>query len=574
MKNTVKKVLCAFLAAAAMAAVPTGVSAATAQFNDSTTGADWTQWTEDWKTIATDYEQVSLTPGADQSQLNFAWYSKTGATPTPAVMLADNARMQNAKMFSGNASKAVDGYYTNQVTVTGLTENTEYYYTYLVNGVASQPVKYTTRSFSSFQMLFVGDPQIGASKGQTVSTGDKLAYAADVSNTAARNDAFSWNNTLNIALKANPNISFVLSAGDQINKNVNGVDAGNEVEYAGYLSPDALKSLPVSTTIGNHDATNKSYSFHFNNPNTFAETSPSVAGTGYYYSYGDALFMVLNTNNYNCADHEALIKKATTENPDKLWRVVMFHQDIYGSGLDHSDSDGMILRTQLTPILDRYDVDVVLQGHDHSYSRSYLLKGDGLAHAQFDAANINGEFDWDNVTDKATKAIYPYYPDTKDSAAVAANAKFLEANKCYTVTDSSNGSVTDPDGVLYLTANSSTGSKFYELVAQQQNYVAYRNQNWKPSYSVISLDGNKFSVATYSIIDGQASQIDSTFTIEKTKERSQVAGVKSNGTSANAPAALARSSTSMAPGLPAVLITIGWLAAVVYFVLRKPSRSK
>ena len=50
------------------------------------------------------------------------------------------------------------------------------------------------------------------------------------------------------------------------------------------------------------------------------------------------------------------------------------------SGLDHSDTDGMILRTQLTPVFDANDIDVVLQGHDHTYSRSKLLYGDGQTH--------------------------------------------------------------------------------------------------------------------------------------------------------------------------------------------------
>ena len=55
----------------------------------------------------------------------------------------------------------------------------------------------------------------------------------------------------------------------------------------------------------------------------------------------------------------------------------MFHQDIYGSGYDHSDSDGIVLRTQLTPVIDKYDIDAVLQGHDHTYSRTYQLTSDG-----------------------------------------------------------------------------------------------------------------------------------------------------------------------------------------------------
>ena len=536
MKKSLKLILCGVLAAGLTASAATTAFAATEHFSDGTTDAAWSNWVQQWQTVSADYQQVSLTPGRNESELNFAWYSKTGVTATPVVRLATKADMSDAKAFTGTASAAIDGYYTNRVTATGLKENTTYYYTYQVNGVESQPAKYATKSFSSFKMLYFGDPQIGASKGQVVSTGDTLENKTAL-NTAARNDAFNWNTTLNIALKDHPDVSFALSAGDQINKNVDGLDAGNEMEYAGYLNPAALKSLPVSTTIGNHDATNKSYTFHFNNPNPFTEeTSPSVAGNGYYYTYGNALFVVLNTNNYNCADHEALLKKATEAHPNTRWRIVMFHQDIYGSGADHSESDGMVLRTQLTPIFDKYDVDVVLQGHDHSYSRSYLLQGDGKTHPAYDANTTkDGAFDWDNVIDKATGKVYPYYPDAKDAAAVAANKEFVKGNNAYTVTGDNTVKVTNPQGTLYMTANSASGSKFYELIPQQQNFVAYRNQNWKPSYSVLSLDDKNFSISTYSVVDGKSSQIDSTFTIEKTVNRTPyVANTADSGSKAGA----------------------------------------
>ena len=61
-----------------------------------------------------------------------------------------------------------------------------------------------------------------------------------------RNDGFSWNRTLNTALSENPDVNFVISAGDQVNK----TGEAKEEEYASYLSADALKSLPVATTIG------------------------------------------------------------------------------------------------------------------------------------------------------------------------------------------------------------------------------------------------------------------------------------------------------------------------------------
>ncbi|MFQ9916357.1 MAG: metallophosphoesterase family protein [Flavonifractor plautii] len=138
-----------------------------------------------------------------------------------------------------------------------------------------------------------------------------------------------------------------------------------EEEYAGYLDPDALTSLPVATTIGNHDSLNADYMYHFNNPNT-TEYGATQAGGDYYYSYGNGLFIVLNTNNYNVAEHKKAIEEAVASDPDAAWRIVTIHQDIYGTGLDHSDTDGMILRTQLTPIFDEFDIDVVLQGHDHT----------------------------------------------------------------------------------------------------------------------------------------------------------------------------------------------------------------
>ena len=56
------------------------------------------------------------------------------------------------------------------------------------------------------------------------------------------------------------------------------------------------------------------------------------------------------------------MRKAIKENPNAKWKVVMFHQDIYGSGYDHSDSDGMVLRTQLTPLMDKYDIDCCTSG--------------------------------------------------------------------------------------------------------------------------------------------------------------------------------------------------------------------
>ena len=81
-------------------------------------------------------------------------------------------------------------------------------------------------------------------------------------------------------------------------------------------------------------------------------------------------------------------------------------------------------------------------------------------------------------------------------------------------------SVTDPEGTLYMTANSASGSKYYELINTQQDYIANRSQNWLPSYSVINMSSNAFRITTYQITDaGNVETIDDTFTIYKTAGR-------------------------------------------------------
>ena len=520
--QTKKRLLTLALSGVLLAGTCVPTLAATVHYNDGATvggSAQWQAWTKEWKRVATDYTQVSLTPGADETELNFAWYSKDEGKATPVVHFGTDR--SNLKAFTGTSAAVdtslTDGakYVYNHVTVTGLKENTTYYYTVEKNGVETDVETYQTRSFSTVKMLYVGDPQIGASKGQPQG-GEDLVADSGAANTAARNDAFGWNRTLEIAAEQNPDLSFIISAGDQVNK----TGKAKEEEYAGYLSPDLLASLPVATTIGNHDSLNADYMYHFNNPNA-TDYGTTQAGGDYYYSYGEGLFIVLNTNNYNVAEHKQAIAEAVSSDPDAAWRVVTIHQDIYGTGLDHSDTDGMILRTQLTPIFDQYDIDVVLQGHDHTYSRSKLLYGDGQTHGTYEfQLNADGsDYDWDNAYNTQTSSKIPLYPEEGDTAGQTLLDNFQADNKCYTIETTSGNTVTNPNGTLYMSANSASGSKFYELISAQQDYIAQRSQNWLPSYSVITMTPTSFSIDTYQITDkGQAEAIDQTFTIRKTGE--------------------------------------------------------
>ena len=497
-----KKLACAALALTMAASSGLSVFAATEHWNDASVNQQaesgaWTAWKTEWETVKKDYQKVAITVGADETKLNFSWYSKTKETPKVRVALSKD--MKNAVEFAGtqaetpkyisadgvSVSSAEEGeaYYASKVSAEGVEENTTYYYQYFQNGEWSEAAKFTTQDFDSFKALLFGDPQIGACSGQQSSEGDTMSGQL-----AARNDAFNWNITLNTALAANPDTNFLMTAGDQINT------SKNEYEYAGFLNASALQNYALSTAIGNHDSSNSNYSDHYNNPNTgISAEGATVAGTDYYYTYGNTLFIILDTNNYNCASHEAVMKKAVEENPDAQWRVVMFHQDIYGAGDPHWDSDGMVLRTQLTPLMDKYDIDVVLQGHDHTYSRTYQLSSDGKEHTAYNKDNYRND------------------------------PEYQEQNNCYVInSDVVGGTVIDPAGTVYLETNSSTGSKFYELEVGQQDFIAEKNQTWTPSYSVLSVDENSFTIATYDVTTGELLGDSSIYTIVKSADKTDL----------------------------------------------------
>lgn len=516
--NARKKIIAILLASSLLNT--TGI-AAFAAANDGWTEASqteassngkWNDWCTTWETIKNNYTQISLTPGKNPSELNFAWYSKD-TEPAPKLKFGKNKDLSDATEVPVTSESAITGYKSNKATVTNLQENSIYYYSYQINGNWTDPTVYRTQNTKKFSFLYVGDPQIGSSSSNTA-TGASSQQDQD---SAVRNDSFNWNNTLNTALKSHNNISFLLSAGDQIQSSDKKTSSftGNEVEYAGYLSADALKSLPVATSIGNHDAPSSNYSYHFNNPNA-SNLGSTAAGGDYYFSYGNALFIMLNTNNTNIAEHQQIIEQAISENPDAKWRIVTVHQDIYGSGEHSNDPDVINLRYQLIPVLEKNKIDVVLTGHDHTYSRSFILKGGSQDKSKtISTDEFNNYFSGKTSTDSKYNDYLTSIEDSKAIQDVTQN----------------NGSVVDPKGILYMTANSGSGSKYYELVAHQQAYIAARWQEDIPTYSVIDIDDSNFTINTYRT-DNNA-KIDNTFSIVKTSSNSNLTSSTSGDANSN-----------------------------------------
>lgn len=389
---------------------------------------------------------LNLTIGEDETKMNLTWYANTNTSGT--VQLAKAGAMINGEFPSqfttveATNNQANDkGFYYNQATLSNLEENTKYVYRVVNGDQVSKIYDFTTKDFDgSYNFIFAGDPQIGASG-------------------SASKDTEGWDKTLSDSInKFNPN--FILSAGDQVNT------ASDENQYSGYLDHEELTSVPQATTIGNHDSSSNAYTQHFNLPNETAK-GETAAGTDYWYVYNNTLFMNINTNNTSTAEHKAFMKEAIKENQDVRWKVVVFHHSVYSVASHSVESSILKRREELTPVFDDLGIDVVLMGHDHVYVRSNMMKGMKVSQ------------------------------ETKDLT-----------------------SVTDPEGILYLTANSASGSKYYDIKTNiSTDFVAKMDQSKQRSISNIEVSENSFKVTTYlyNSNDNQWSTLDE-FTINKSVE--------------------------------------------------------
>lgn len=422
--------------------------------NGLTSTSDYNDWyNNQWNNQESgemDTGKIVLTPGAKATDLNFAWYSEE--TGTPSVKISTNQDMSGAKTVTGSADKINKNNSFKNYTASNkvalkdyLVENMTYYYQYSTNGVDwSDTYTYKTHSFSDYQAVLVGDPQIGASGSNGQGTQDDTDIAVNT---------YAWNKTLQKALGAGgiaENASFILSAGDQIDYSSSGTNGSGEIireqEYAGFLYPDVLRSTPLATTIGNHESMVDDYSLHYNNPNA-STLGSTESGGDYYYSYGDTLFISLNSNSRNVEEHRQLMKEAVASHEDAKWKVVLFHHDIYGSGSPHSDVDGANLRILFAPLMDEFNIDLCLTGHDHSYARTYQI--------------LDGKvIETDGVSENASKAY-------------------------------------NPEGTLYIAAGSASGSKFYTLNTVKQYYIAERSNTLEPTFSTIDFSGDSLTIKTY-----------------------------------------------------------------------------
>ena len=376
-----------------------------------------------------DVFHIAFAPGSDETERTFSWHTR-GMNKKAVVELSqldEEGNVLSSETFESNVEAILRGFSRHKATITGLEEKQLYSYRF-GDGHRAWSESYTFRTQATedgdFNFLFFGDPQIGAGDG-------------------ARIDADGWDRTVTTAMEMFPDTAFLVSAGDQVNI------ANNLNQYDGYFFPEELTFYPIMTLIGNHDYT--PFADYFNPPN---ETGLGAddAGSDFYFTYGNTLFIALNTQRNNIEEHREAMELAVAENPEATHRIVLMHKSIYSSADHARDEDVLAFRDGLVPVFDELDIDVALMGHDHVYVRTYQMKGD----------------------------------------AVVEEIAYDEA-----------GAAVDPEGTLYLTGNSASDSKYYDMQDSSvyERYAAVALQLEEPTFMNVEVTDDSLTFTTYKTAD-------------------------------------------------------------------------
>lgn len=383
----------------------------------------------------------TLCVGADETQLNICWHMSK-EKENPQVMLSENADMSDAVIFTGEITPAEnDTQSVCRVTMTGIEENTTYYYKWYTDNGWSEAYKYESKGFESFKMLVVGDIQIG---GQTYDNSEEQSRIGYV-----------WQSLLHEALTKNPDVSFLLSPGD----NTSTGEAADE--WQTLLMPGYTRNLPMALAIGNHDKKGMMYDYYTHMPNEFFGEYFEGLDRDFWFRYGDVLYLVFDACSGSAADHRAMAAQAVALNPDAKWRIGVMHQGLYAPGIAMLEPEtNILLNAVFQPIYEMYDLDMVFTGHTHMQGRSNFIS-DGV---------------------------------------VVGEAK-------------SGGVYKDPCGIVYVNVNAccDQGNAGYLFP-----YTAYAFESADtPTYTTVEFKGNTMSLCTYR---GDNSELLDSLTIEKTKD--------------------------------------------------------
>ncbi|OAU17104.1 phosphodiester glycosidase family protein [Lacticaseibacillus rhamnosus] len=237
----------------------------------------------------------------------------------------------------------------NTATATGLKSGTTYVYRVGDGTNWSAPRTFTTlHGGSDYTFNVFGDTQVSDDTGL---------------------DDFST--VLSSIEKAKPTSDFAIHVGDFNDDQSVFSEADKTAEM--FNQHPAFDSLDMIHVLGNHeymgDDGSKSAEM-LGVPNT---NGPAANKLGTYsVDYGNMHIAVIGwTDNEQTMKAERTWLKQDMQATKKTWKIVLTHQPVYNK--NPADAQSLMFHDMLAPVCDELGIDLVFNGHDHSYGRTYPL---------------------------------------------------------------------------------------------------------------------------------------------------------------------------------------------------------
>ncbi|MBN8826675.1 MULTISPECIES: metallophosphoesterase family protein [unclassified Spirosoma] len=189
----------------------------------------------------------------------------------------------------------------------------------------------------------------------------------------AQNDIRSlWSRAIRGAYSMLPAVSLMIHAGDLITTSNADWQWAEWFEAGGWING----MVPTLATPGNHEyfkdeQGNYRVSRHWRPSFVLPENGPKgLEETAYFFDYQGVRFVSLNSQ-AALLDSTVMTTQANwlvqvlSSNPNR-WTIVTHHHPIYSTKQGRDNDDW---RKKMEPIYKKYGVDLVLQGHDHTYGR-------------------------------------------------------------------------------------------------------------------------------------------------------------------------------------------------------------
>lgn len=173
-----------------------------------------------------------------------------------------------------------------------------------------------------------------------------------------------WRTTAQSAFATVPDAELILQSGDMIDQ------AHLDGEWGDWYA--AMDGKPATTpllaAIGNHEFTVDPFATAYNNHYTHPANGPEILrNTTYYVDRGGVRIITLMANSIFLDQQREFLDAALATNPNQ-WSVVMFHQPVHNAGTARDDRS---YGDAFAETIERHNVDLVLNGHDHAYARGH-----------------------------------------------------------------------------------------------------------------------------------------------------------------------------------------------------------